>query len=725
MARRWMLRLLFITLLLVVAGMLVSNYLMSSRYAYRQVKGIAPARDNYLLSINGHISRTQRPEETFDFPIELGETGPVLSLYSGPPQYPFYCMTLDSDLGQPLVDNQQGLGVPVYRDIEQQADIAGYSKDCSLRTTLSYYYINTSNKWVEADAEQMASLTPQERTSVPWFRVERGTINRYIYMIVMPVRLEEIGDRLASSAWNGRLIYQFHGGSGIGFRQGRLKVSQVAKPLQRQLLDGYAVISSSGNKTSYHYNMLLAEDTARRVKRQFVSLYGEPLYTVGVGGSGGALAQYLIAQNSTGILDGLLPLYSYPDMVTQATYALDCDLLNNYFTFRAADRERWNDWSERRLIEGMNAANGIEQRAAFLQPLNQLVAGIAPSLPKGNSECIHGWFGLSSYINNPRQGFLVDYFHPSLVEKVNWSYWQDMVWIYGRDSHQMARTTWDNQGVQYGLEALKNGRLSAEEFLDLNRNIGSWKKQYRMKPEVLFTPLGFKLPLWLSLWSRGNITEVDEESGVASRYAGSVDAMRAAYRSGQVFIGRVALPVIDVRHYLEHKLDMHHVSASFYTRLRLIDANGHADNQVIWVADKHFYPVDAAFEMMDRWLTALAENPRLSVREAKPENLADACFDRHGEIIHSGADVWDGAWNGRPAGSCNEFYPMFSNSRIEAGGTWAGDTLKCQLIPVGAAWEQGIYGAAIDRDALGELAQVFPDGVCDYSLPDLGRPADL
>ena len=108
-----------------------------------------------------------------------------------------------------------------------------------------------------------------------------------------------------------------------------------------QLLDGYAIISSSGNKTSYTYNMLLAEDTARRVKKQFTSLYGEPIYTVGVGGSGGGLAQYLIAQNSTGILDGLLPLYSYPDMISQTTYALDCDLLNNYFTFRANDRNAW------------------------------------------------------------------------------------------------------------------------------------------------------------------------------------------------------------------------------------------------------------------------------------------------------------------------------------------------------------------------------------------------
>ena len=80
--------------------------------------------------------------------------------------------------------------------------------------------------------------------------------------------------------------------------------------------------------------MLLAEDTARRVKRHFISLFGEPLYTVGIGGSGGGLAQYLIGQNSQGILDGLIPQYSYPDMLSQTIYTLDCDLFNNYFRCR-------------------------------------------------------------------------------------------------------------------------------------------------------------------------------------------------------------------------------------------------------------------------------------------------------------------------------------------------------------------------------------------------------
>ena len=79
----------------------------------RQVKAIAAPEANYLLEINQHISQTPRPEETYPFPIKVGGIGPIQSLYSGPNQYPFYCMTLDSDLGQPMIDNQAGFGVPV------------------------------------------------------------------------------------------------------------------------------------------------------------------------------------------------------------------------------------------------------------------------------------------------------------------------------------------------------------------------------------------------------------------------------------------------------------------------------------------------------------------------------------------------------------------------------------------------------------------------------------
>lgn len=699
----------------------------SESHAYRQVKKVAPAADNPPLLIGNHISNSPRPDETFDFPIQIGQQGPSQSLYSGPSQYPFYCMSLDSDLGQPLIDNQQGYGVPVYQLLDERKHIIGYSKDCALNSRLSYYSINAAdeiNKLPEGLLTNPAALTGIEGKL---FRVEQGTINRFIYTLVVPIAASEIGARVAKIEWNKRLIYQFNGGTGLGFRQGRQRPAKLMERLTKQLTGGYAVISSSGNKTSYGYNMLLAEDTARRVKRQFTSLYGDPLYTVGIGGSGGGLAQYVIGQNSTGILDGLIPLYSYPDMITQTTYALDCDLLNNYFAFRAENKRHWKDWRKRQWVEGMNALNDFPQRIPYLLPVNQIMAGFAPSLPTGNSECINGYFGLSSYINNPKQGFLRDFFHPDVVDQVNWSYWQDVVTLLGTDSDGFGRSTWDNVGVQYGLTALQDGRLTIDDFIDLNSKIGGWKPQTEMQEEVIITPLGRKIPLWLSLWGNHNISDIEHQ--VAPRHAGSIAAMQSAYRSGQVFVGKLSLPIIDVRHYLENDLNMHHVSASFYSRLRLIQANGQANNHVIWIAHKDFSPVNDAFVMMDEWLlnkkdSSLADSIDATI-EAKPDTLLDSCFAADARVVHQGEGVWDGEWNNKKEGECQKLYPMYSNSRIQAGGPWAGDLFKCQLMPVQQALSQGLYGKIDMSRYQQQLEQIFPEGVCDYSKTDAGRPDDL
>ncbi|MDK1310631.1 DUF6351 family protein [Pseudoalteromonas ardens] len=683
----------------------------------RQINAIAQPNANTLLNFTPHVSNVPRPAESFEFPIALGETGPMTNLYSGPNQYPFFCMTQESELGQPLVDNQQGLGIPVYSG-EQ---VIGYSKDCSLPSQL--FYFTLIEQGGSFSAVRLNEETARSHHSSPLFRVEQGTINRFIYTLVMPISRQEVGNRQGQSQWNKKLIYQFNGGSGIGYRQGRQKATRVMTRQAQQLLDGYAVISSSGNKTSYTYNMLLAEDTARRVKRQFVSLYGEPLYTVGIGGSGGGLAQYLIGQNSQGILDGLIPLYSYPDMITQTTYALDCDLLNNYFTFRADNPKAWRDWERRRLIEGLNAINEFPQKAGFLQPLNQLMAGFAPSFPDGNSECINGYFGLSAFINNPRQGFLRPFFSDEVIAQTRWSYWQDLKHIFGTDEQGFGKSTWDNVGVQYGLNALREGHISFDEFIHINHHIGGWKPQSEMRQEEIALPLGTRIPIWLTLWGNHNITKASD--GPASRHSGSIPAMEQAYRSGQVFIGKVDLPIIDARHYLENELDMHHMSASFYSRVRIAQHKGHSDNHVIWVAHKDHNPTTAAFAAMDTWLLTMKQNPQLSAAAAKPVSLQDTCFNEDGSIYAAGSSVFDGQWNNKPQGQCQSRFPMFSTSRIQAGGGWAGDLFKCALVSVETAIEKGWYLPFNARAHLDILKKTFPEGVCDYTGRDVGRPSDL
>ena len=135
-----------ITFALVIAGS--RTYILSASFKPPRVVNVAPQEPNFLLNVTEHIRFTPRPEETFDFPIPQGGIGPTKSLYSGPTQYPFYCMTLDSGLGQPEIDNHQGYGVPVYKDVERQEVILGYSKDCGVKTQLRYYKFNDKGRFV-------------------------------------------------------------------------------------------------------------------------------------------------------------------------------------------------------------------------------------------------------------------------------------------------------------------------------------------------------------------------------------------------------------------------------------------------------------------------------------------------------------------------------------------------------------------------------------------------
>ena len=170
---------------------------------------------------------------------------------------------------------------------------------------------------------------------------------------------------------------------------------------------------------------------------------------------------------------------------------------------------------------------------------------------------------------------------------------------------------------------------------------------------------------------------------------------------------------------------MHHMSASFYSRIRIEEANGHANNHVIWVSHKDYTPLKEAFAVMDEWILNKVDNTLEGTIQSKPIGLSDQCFDSTGQVMASGKDVFNGQWNRKSDGSCQKTYPMYSTSRIQAGGTWSGDIFKCKLVPVEVAMVNGVYGNIDVSLVLDELEEIFPDGVCDYQQGDQGRPIDL
>ncbi len=157
----------------------------------------------------------------------------------------------------------------------------------------------------------------------------------------------------------------------------------------------------------------------------------------------------------------------------------------------------------------------------------------------------------------------------------------------------------------------------------------------------------------------------------------------------------------------------------------MIEGQGNADSQVIWFADVP-PAVDLtaeAFEVIDEWMENIKANPDKSVAENKPALAVDRCFDFLGGEIASGDDVWDGILNDEPAGTCTETFQIYSSSRIVSGGPIKGGIFKCQLQPLGKAIAKGVYGTwEPDKDQKARLKEIFSTGVCDYSLPDAGRP---
>ncbi|HEX6569589.1 MAG TPA: DUF6351 family protein, partial [Acidimicrobiales bacterium] len=515
--------------------------------------------------------------------------------FSGPQQQPFVCTTargrFDSRpiLDQPLVDNQDSIGIPVAAEAPDgtypsddrgyptaDAQIVGWSKDCAADTRYGYVYRSTTDgafHWLDdpsAPPADVATTTTMDGDTVPFVvRWERGTVNRFIYSVAMLAPVGEADPTVPDdSLWNRRLVFSFQGGVGIGHHQGTTSTGAM---LPADLLGrGYGVMWSSGTRTSTHYNLQVGGETALMLKEHTVEAHGVPDYTVAVGGSGGAIQQYVYAQNHPGLIDAAIAQYSYSDMVTQTIHVGDCELLEHYFDATDRDNPKWKDPEVRQAVIGLNGTNfpknlsqgeiaqwnGLYQLYGLFgyQVMDRDPASPAPAL----MECKPGWFGLTPLAMNPTFTDVDDIDKLAQgTEGVEWTHWGDLVNIYGTGDDGFARVPWDNVGVQYGLEALKAGVISPAEFLDLNAEVGGWKKTGEMVPEGF----PFEGPLTaenFDPWSSRNMNlSPDGGATPAPRRTGDLAAMRAAYERGIYFDGDIDIPLIDLRPYLEPVLDMH------------------------------------------------------------------------------------------------------------------------------------------------------------------------
>ncbi|WP_166253428.1 DUF6351 family protein [Marinobacter salicampi] len=665
-------------------------------------------------------------------------TGPI---FSGPQQYPFVC-TVTTELGkQPLVDTVGDTGFPV---LDEQGNQVGLSRDCSIEPYVTFVYRTTSGSWASlpvdgSHPDDMATTELTDGRTVDFIvRQERGTINRFIYSFAT---LAEAGDepwQASTSNWNRRLLFHFQGGVAIGHSQGDISNSRA---LQLETLQqGYAVIYSTGTRTSTHYNLQVGGETALMVKEHFVKRFGVPDYTVAIGGSGGGIQQYVYSQNHPDLLDGGVPQYSYPDMVTQTIHIGDCELLEYYMDATDRDNPKWQTTANRSWLVGLNSNDRYPDPFAAAKQL------LGYSTAPGMTECIPAWRGLTPLVMNPHFGQAdnQELMQPEgVMDDVHWTHYSDARNIYGVDENGEPRTLFDNVGVQYGLDALVEGKITSEEFIELNARVGGWKQPSEMVQEgfpflgsfsdVLADPTAF------DPWSSRNMNlSPDGGATPAPRTEGDIEAIRAAYTSGLVFDGQLNMPVIDWRHYLEEVLDMHNSHQSFSARQRIINRMGDAGNQVIWFTDtrptdysdpdepeprEESNPTWMALEVLHDWITNIQQNPGLSIAANRPIEAQDACFNTDGTLIDAGEEVWNGILDNEAAGACTSRFQTYTTSRMEAGGSIEGSTFKCSLKPVNAALSDGTYGSvSFNTEEVDRLNETFPNGVCDYAQPDQGRP---
>jgi hypothetical protein len=392
--------------------------------------------------------------------------------------------------------------------------------------------------------------------------VETGTINRGIYEIAMPPH------------WNHRLIYNFGGGCTDGwYRQG----AGTAGVLDQFMLShGYAVASSSLNVFGNNCQEVTAAETMMMVKEHFIETYGVPAHTMGFGCSGGSYQQFQIADNYPGLLDGILPGCSFPE-VTQATvsFITDAWLLDHYFTTTS---EPYSDAQKRAVTGFANYATAPNVAVGARRIDPRVFCGVVPPDLRYDP------------VSNPH-GTRCDLYDHAIN-------------IWGRDPQTgFARRPLDNVGIQYGLKALNAGAVTAEQFLDLNEHVG-----------------GFD----------------DDANLVPHRTVADPVAVRRAYRTGRVTNGGLGLrhiPIIDYRAYNDDAAggDIHVRFHSFSMRARLRKANGTARNQVMLVEDQRYglYSTDSpllrhAILALDRWITT-GRRPRegCMTRDAQPTFIAE------------------------------------------------------------------------------------------------------
>ena len=556
----------------------------------------------------------------------------------------------------------------------------------------------------------LATTTTDAGATVPYIvRVERGTMNRGIYDIaVLYDSSKSTWDALAPHAgWNRSVVFNFGASTGQPRRQARPATAWSGSDVQ--LGKGALVVANSMTDSARNSNRVLMSETVMMMKEHISDSYGAIKFTIGSGCSGGSINSNMAASIVPGLLDGVTTTCTYPDSETTSMEVGDCVVL-----VEAYQKPAWLA-----LTAGLTQAQINARKAAINGHPDQ-------------SAC-HAWF--NAFGNNGRAGLYLGatvsnnttgaitraatfsnncelpnsavYDPANPVTTANlprcnaWS-WAESIWgkVAGSPA---ARDTRDNTGVQYGLKALRDGAIGAEEYVTLNELVGG----------------------------------IDRDSTPrAARSTADTAALEIAYRSGIVASGKnlAKTAMIDMRGWDDSNvtvppgntpgtIPIHHQWYSFGIRDRIVAEAGDANNQALWrfartgLAPPGTMALDA-YNTMNQWLTTLkadggSDSIESKVRRARPASAANFCIlptDATQTVKTTDQAVCD----------ADPFLKPSLSPRQVAGGPRAEHVLKCQL----KTHARTDYAAGTFTDPQwARLQAVLPDGVCDWSKPGVGQQA--
>ncbi len=169
-------------------------------------------------------------------------------------------------------------------------------------------------------------------------------------------------------------------------------------------------------------------------------------------------------------------------MLSQTSYVFDCELLEYYFDVLAPGSD-WQSRKQRQLVEGLNSGKLKDKNRAYIYAAALINQGLLPRFSDSSNECVRSWRGLTPLVYNPRYASFLPHYSKPIQQATHWSHWDSLKYIFGHGEDGYAMRTWDNVGVQYGLNALRNLQITIKEFLHLNASVGGWKQPALLKQE--------------------------------------------------------------------------------------------------------------------------------------------------------------------------------------------------------------------------------------------------